>query len=118
MASLPQNPAQLPSDGIALFATSSADGDCQNIPCSAVKSCLLARSISLPNCSLIVFRVAASSGSALAAGAAAVQSAAAVTMASSVLYMSEFPSRSDAFIGIAARLSRRALRDPLDTHTR
>ena len=28
----PKNPAQLPAGGTALFATSSADGDCQNIP--------------------------------------------------------------------------------------
>ena len=69
-ASLPQNPAQFPSDGIALFATNRVEGDCQNIPCRALKSCLLAKSMSLPNCDLIVLRVAASSGSSLTAGAA------------------------------------------------
>ena len=31
MASLPQYPAQLPSNGMALFATNRADGDGQNI---------------------------------------------------------------------------------------
>jgi hypothetical protein len=38
-------------------------GECQNIPCRALKSCLLANSISLPNFDFIALRVAISSGS-------------------------------------------------------
>src|SRR6187551_4100978 len=96
MASLPQKPAQLPSDGVALFATSRVEGDCQNISCRALKSCLLANCISLPNFDLIVIRVAASSGPLLPAGAAAatpMERAVAVRAARSVLYMQELPSR-------------------------
>src|SRR5579859_7783190 len=95
MASLPQKPAQLPSDGIALFATSRVEGDCQNIPWRSLKSCLLAASMSLPNCDLIVFRVAGSRGSLLTAGAAAaapVERARAAKAARSVLCMSAFLS--------------------------
>src|SRR4051794_37290331 len=94
MASLPQKPAQLPSDGITLLATNRAEGDCQNIPCSALKSCLLANSISLPNFDFITLRVAASSGSFRTAGAAAtapVERAKAVRVTRSSLYMQEFP---------------------------
>jgi hypothetical protein len=70
MASLPQNPAQLPSDGTALFATSSVDGDCQNMSWMAATSCRFAKSMSWPNRDLIVPSVEALSGSLDAAGAA------------------------------------------------
>src|SRR5882724_1946772 len=95
-ASLPQKPAQFPSDWIALLATNSVEGDCQNIPCRALKSWLLANSISLPNFDFIALRVAASSGSFLTAGAdatAPAERAEAVRVTRSVLYMQEFPFR-------------------------
>jgi hypothetical protein len=70
MVSFPQNPAQLPSDGTALFATSSADGDCQNMSWMAATSCRFAKSMSWTNRDLIVPSVEALSGSLGRAGAA------------------------------------------------
>lgn len=89
-----QKPAQFPSDWIALLATNRVEGDCQNIPCSALKSWLLANSISLPNFDFIALRVAASSGSFPVAGVDATAPVARVEAARvtrSVLYMQEFP---------------------------
>src|SRR5215813_6204064 len=94
-ASLPQKPAQFPSDWIALLATNSVEGDCQNIPFRALKSWLLANSISLPNFDFIALRVAASSGSFPTAGpdATAPKRAETMRVTRSVLYMQAFPFR-------------------------
>lgn len=89
-----QKPAQFPSDWIALLATKRVEGDCQNIPCRALKSWLLANSISLPNFDFIALTVAASSGSFLTVevdATAPVERAEAVRATRSVLYMQEFP---------------------------
>src|ERR1700730_8968106 len=94
-ASVPQKAAQLPSDWMAPLATNRVEGDCQNIPCRALKSWLLANSISLPNFDFIALRVAAFSGSFATAGADAtgpMERAEAVKVTRSVLYMLEFPS--------------------------
>jgi len=93
IASLPQKPAQLPSAGMALLATRRAEGDCQNIACRPLKSCRLARSISLENCVLIWFAARSFSGSLPAASEGTAETASAAAAASTVLCMRFFSMR-------------------------